>query len=148
MADDKNFEGLAKGLTNYGDMDFSIYLRRSFASSMGYSREMLGKPIIGIASPAGTTAKIITAKQDAGILVTWLIQDKIRVDGPMTVICIRLSLIQVAVFIEQVHSKTAALDGFQKLLRNDEVRINIGPVQWQDYACFDLKCFHVSNVII
>lgn len=58
MADDKkvegDFEGLAKGLTNYGDMDFSIYLRRSFASSMGYSREMLEKPIIGIAhTPSG-----------------------------------------------------------------------------------------------
>ncbi len=54
MSDDIKFEGLAKGLTNYGDMDFSIYLRRSFASSMGYSREMLSKPIIGIAhTPSG-----------------------------------------------------------------------------------------------
>ena len=32
--------GLSRGLTNYGDADFSLYLRRSFASSMGYSREM------------------------------------------------------------------------------------------------------------
>jgi len=54
MSDDSKFEGLAKGLTNYGDMDFSIYLRRSFASSMGYSQEMLSKPIIGIAyTPSG-----------------------------------------------------------------------------------------------
>ncbi len=28
--------GLAHGLTNYGDKDFSLYLRRSFAQSMGY----------------------------------------------------------------------------------------------------------------
>jgi dihydroxy-acid dehydratase len=41
--------GLARGLTNYGDREFSRYLRRSFASSMGYSREMLDKPIVGIA---------------------------------------------------------------------------------------------------
>ncbi len=41
--------GISKGLTNYGDRDFSIYLRRSFASSMGYSREMLAKKIVGIA---------------------------------------------------------------------------------------------------
>ncbi|MBT5191316.1 MAG: dihydroxy-acid dehydratase [Rhodospirillaceae bacterium] len=54
MADEKKYEGLAKGLTNYGDMDFSLYLRRSFASSMGYSRKMLAKPIIGIAyTPSG-----------------------------------------------------------------------------------------------
>ena len=41
--------GIAHGLTNYGDLDFSLYLRRSFAASMGYSREMLQKPVIGIA---------------------------------------------------------------------------------------------------
>ena len=53
MSDSKEF-GLAKGLTNYGDRDFSIYLRRSFASSMGYSRDMLSKKIVGIAyTPSG-----------------------------------------------------------------------------------------------
>lgn len=51
---DKKESGLAKGLTNYGDRDFSIYLRRSFASSMGYSRDMLSKKIVGIAyTPSG-----------------------------------------------------------------------------------------------
>ena len=42
-------KGLQRGLTNYGDGEFSAYLRRSFASSMGYSREMLDRPIVGIA---------------------------------------------------------------------------------------------------
>ena len=41
--------GLAKGLTNYGDPAFSLYLRRSFAKSMGYSGEMLARPVVGIA---------------------------------------------------------------------------------------------------
>src|SRR6202790_402305 len=41
--------GLDQGLTDYGDRDFSRYLRRSFAQSMGYSRAMLDKPVIGIA---------------------------------------------------------------------------------------------------
>jgi dihydroxy-acid dehydratase len=41
--------GIARGLTNYGDPDFALYLRRSFARSMGYSTEMLEKPVIGIA---------------------------------------------------------------------------------------------------
>jgi dihydroxy-acid dehydratase len=44
--------GIAKGLTNYGDPDFALYLRRSFARSMGYSTEMLAKPVIGIANTA------------------------------------------------------------------------------------------------
>ena len=42
-------KGLAKGLTNYGDPAFSLYLRRSFAKSMGYSSEMLSRPVVGIA---------------------------------------------------------------------------------------------------
>jgi dihydroxy-acid dehydratase len=41
--------GLSVGLTNYGDPDFALYLRRSFARSMGYSAEMLARPVIGIA---------------------------------------------------------------------------------------------------
>jgi dihydroxy-acid dehydratase len=46
--------GIAHGLTNYGDRDFSLYLRRSFAQSMGYSRTMLERPVVGIAyTPSG-----------------------------------------------------------------------------------------------
>ena len=51
MTDKKH--GLARGLTNYGDADFSLYLRRSFAKSMGYSSEMLARPVVGIAQAAG-----------------------------------------------------------------------------------------------
>lgn len=46
--------GLGRGLTNYGDAGFAVYLRRSFAKSMGYSNEMLKRPIVGIAyTPSG-----------------------------------------------------------------------------------------------
>ena len=47
--DSGNARGLARGLTNYGDAGFSLYLRRSFAKSMGYSGELLTRPTIGIA---------------------------------------------------------------------------------------------------
>ena len=53
MSDQKPAHGFARGLTNYGDLAFSRYLRRSFASSMGYSREMLDRPIVGICYAAG-----------------------------------------------------------------------------------------------
>ena len=50
----KALTGIAHGLTNYGDRDFSLYLRRSFAQSMGYSRSLLDKPVVGIAyTPSG-----------------------------------------------------------------------------------------------
>jgi dihydroxy-acid dehydratase len=49
MTDSKP-RGLGRGLTNYGDNEFSLYLRRSMASSMGYSREILSRPVVGICS--------------------------------------------------------------------------------------------------
>jgi dihydroxy-acid dehydratase len=42
-------KGLARGAANYGDKDFALYLRRSFAKSMGYSRAALDRPVVGIA---------------------------------------------------------------------------------------------------
>ncbi|GAB4189100.1 MAG: IlvD/Edd family dehydratase [Thalassobaculales bacterium] len=41
-------KGLGGGLTNYGDAGFAAYLRRSFARSMGYSGEMLRRPVVGM----------------------------------------------------------------------------------------------------
>src|SRR3954467_10038290 len=47
-------QGLDNGLTNYGDLDFARFLRRSFGRSMGLSRDMLNKPVVGIAmTPSG-----------------------------------------------------------------------------------------------
>ena len=44
----KKNSGMYKNLTNYGDSEFSIFLRKAFIKGMGYSEEMLNKPIIGI----------------------------------------------------------------------------------------------------
>jgi dihydroxy-acid dehydratase len=48
MSED-NQTGFRRNLTNYGDRGFALYLRRSFARSMGYSLDMLDRPIVGIA---------------------------------------------------------------------------------------------------
>src|ERR1700721_2271963 len=40
--------GLARNTANYGDRDFALYLRRSFAKSMGYSEGLLDRPVVGI----------------------------------------------------------------------------------------------------
>ncbi len=50
MASEPSETGLSRGLTNYGDRDFSRYLRMSFARSMGHSNAMLARPVVGIAS--------------------------------------------------------------------------------------------------
>src|ERR1700755_762623 len=43
-------KGLSNGLTNYGDREFALSLRRSFARSMGQSEKLLDAPIVGIAA--------------------------------------------------------------------------------------------------
>src|SRR6202158_5161886 len=40
--------GLNKGLTNYGDIDFSLFLRKAFIKGAGYSDDALSRPIVGI----------------------------------------------------------------------------------------------------
>src|SRR6202012_3597531 len=41
-------KGLRKGLTSYGDADFSLFLRKAFIKAMGYSDDALERPIVGI----------------------------------------------------------------------------------------------------
>src|ERR671934_1925101 len=41
-------KGLRKGLTSYGDPDFSLFLRKAFIKAMGYSDDALDRPIVGI----------------------------------------------------------------------------------------------------
>jgi dihydroxy-acid dehydratase len=43
-------KGLNNGLTNYGDREFALFLRRSFARSMGQSEKLLDAPVVGIAA--------------------------------------------------------------------------------------------------
>ena len=41
-------KGLRKGLTSYGDAEFSLFLRKAFIKAMGYSDDALDRPIIGV----------------------------------------------------------------------------------------------------
>ena len=50
MVNTKDTRGLRRGLTHYGDRGFSLFLRKSFAMSMGYSEADFDRPIIGIAN--------------------------------------------------------------------------------------------------
>ncbi len=48
MTDDKR--GMQRGLTTYGDAEFSVFLRKAFIKAMGYSEDALSRPIVGIAN--------------------------------------------------------------------------------------------------
>ena len=39
---------MRKNLANYGDAEFSVFLRKAFIKALGYTDDALGRPIIGI----------------------------------------------------------------------------------------------------
>src|SRR4051794_6257476 len=39
---------MKKGLAQYGDAEFSLFLRKAFIKAMGYSDDALNRPIVGI----------------------------------------------------------------------------------------------------
>ena len=43
-------DGFRKGLTSYGDRDFSLFLRKAFIKGAGYSDQALDRPVVGIAN--------------------------------------------------------------------------------------------------
>ncbi|AEG94458.1 IlvD/Edd family dehydratase [Ramlibacter tataouinensis] len=46
---DDQAAGMRKGLTNYGDAGFSLFLRKAFIKGAGYTDSALDRPVIGIA---------------------------------------------------------------------------------------------------
>jgi len=48
MSDDTSSRGLRKGLTQYGDSGFSLFLRKAFIKGAGYTDDALDRPVIGI----------------------------------------------------------------------------------------------------
>jgi dihydroxy-acid dehydratase len=45
--------GMQRGLTNYADAEFSLFLRKAFIKAMGYSEDALSRPIVGIVNTGG-----------------------------------------------------------------------------------------------
>jgi dihydroxy-acid dehydratase len=67
---------MRKGLTSYGDPEFSMFLRKTFIKAMGYSDEALSRPIVGIADTSSDynachgNAKALVDAVKRGVLMT------------------------------------------------------------------------------
>ena len=80
MSDDNNGNtgkprGMRKGLTSYGDEEFSLFLRKAFIKGAGYSDKALDRPVIGITDTGsgfnpchGNVPQLVTAVE-RGILM-------------------------------------------------------------------------------
>jgi hypothetical protein len=76
----------------------------------------------------GTTPKIIPSEKYLAALVARLIQDKITVNRPLSIVAIRLSFIEISMLIKKINTKARSFYGFKELLGNDEVSIYVSPV--------------------
>jgi dihydroxy-acid dehydratase len=67
--------GLRRGLTSYGDAQFSLFLRKAFIKAMGYSDDALERPIVGIANtysefnPCHATVPALIAAVKRGVML-------------------------------------------------------------------------------
>ena len=67
--------GMSKGLTSYGDRDFSLFLRKAFIKGAGYSDGALERPVIGIAdtgsayNPCHGNAPQLVAAVERGVML-------------------------------------------------------------------------------
>ena len=91
---------------------------------------------------AGTTTKVLARQQHGSALVAVLVQHKIRVQRAAGIIHAGLAMIQIAQFIKQIGAKAGALDGFEELLGDDQVRIHVLPIQGSDQTFMSSKCLH------
>jgi len=67
--------GIRRGLTSYGDLEFSLFLRRAFIKAMGYSDDALARPIVGITNtysdfnPCHATVPQLIAAVKRGVML-------------------------------------------------------------------------------
>src|SRR5207342_967021 len=80
--DSKPKSGLRKGLTSYGDSDFSLFLRKAFIKGAGYTDDALERRIVGIADTGsaynpchGNSAQLIEAVKRGVMLAGGLPMD-------------------------------------------------------------------------
>jgi hypothetical protein len=78
--------------------------------------------------PRRTTPKIIPSEKYLAALVARLIQDKITVNRPLSIVAIRLSFIEISMLVKKINTKARSFYGFKELLGNDEVSIYVSPV--------------------
>jgi dihydroxy-acid dehydratase len=67
--------GIRRGLTHYGDPEFSLFLRKAFIKAMGYSDDVLTRPIVGITNtysdfnPCHATVPQLIAAVKRGVML-------------------------------------------------------------------------------
>jgi dihydroxy-acid dehydratase len=136
--------GLARNTANYGDREFALYLRRSFAKSMGYSQAMLDRPVVGIVDTSSdynnchrTVPELIAAVK-RGVLAA----------GGLPLAFPTVSLCEPSLFPTSMHYRNLAALGTEAMLHAQpmDAAVLIGgcdktvPAQLMAAASADIPC--------
>ncbi len=84
---------MRKGLTSYGDPDFSLFLRKAFIKGAGYSDAALDRPVIGIAdtgsayNPCHGNAPQLVEAVKRGVMLAGGLADDVSHDLPSRELC-------------------------------------------------------------
>ena len=87
-------------------------------------------------------AEVLARQENAGSLVTRLVQDEIRVQRTLAIVAARFALVEITPFIEQVRAEAGTQDGLEELLGDDGVGIDVGAVERRDDAFVYGELFH------
>ncbi len=90
----------------------------------------------------GAAAEVLPSQQDACTPVAGEVQHEVLVHRTLRAILVRLTDVQVAPLVKQIRTEAGALDGLEKLLRNDLIGIDVGTIERADQAGVLGKGFH------
>jgi len=91
-----------------------------------------------------TTTKVFATQQDRSTLVARLIQDKIGIQRTLGVIHARFAVVQITKLVKQIRAKTRTLDGLQKLLWNDQIRVDVFAIKRSNQTLMSSEFIHDS----
>src|SRR5258708_8648189 len=89
----------------------------------------------------GAAAEILARKQNLRALVARLVQDEIGIWLPSGRLHSWLAMIQITPGVEKIDAEPRAPDGFQELLRDDGVGVDVGAIQRRNQA------FHLGEFL-
>ena len=90
----------------------------------------------------GAATKVVARQQDLRALVARLVEHEVRIDATLSVFHARLARIKVAPVVKQGRPEAGALDGFQVLLGDDGVGVDIGAIERRHQTCEFLEFIH------
>ena len=88
-----------------------------------------------------------SSNQDGGLFESRPVEDEIGIEWSPGVVCSRPAFIEIAKTVEEVRAETGPLDRLQELLGDDQVGIDVGPIERGDNPGMGGKWVHNLSLV-